>query len=277
MIRTPRKSGRFKRPVDGPKPTGGQLVYEALRQDIIGLRLAPGEPLEELQLCRTYRVSRTPVREALIRLAADDLVALEPNRGAKVESMQFIDVVDHYEAMDIFLPLISYFAAVRRTANDLAVIETRLADFRNAVARKNADAIILANFNLHGAIAAACHNGSLEKAHRRMLVDKLRIAQYDIRASSGAASSLAHRFNRTFQLTGIGLGHRRRQARCRRQGGCRAKRLCPDPGCREPLRQSRAGDKGAAWPVEENCRKPSQVQFSAIGTAGQAYSICNGD
>jgi DNA-binding GntR family transcriptional regulator len=201
MIRTPRKSGRFKRPVDGPKPTGGQLVYEALRQDIIGLRLAPGEPLEELQLCRTYRVSRTPVREALIRLAADDLVALEPNRGAKVASMQFIDVVDHYEAMDIFLPLISYFAAVRRTANDLAVIETRLADFRNAVARKNADAIILANFNLHGAIAAACHNGSLEKAHRRMLVDKLRIAQYDIRASSGAASSLAHRFNRTFQLS----------------------------------------------------------------------------
>jgi DNA-binding GntR family transcriptional regulator len=201
MIRKPRKSGRFKRPVDGPKPTGGQLVYEALRQDIIGLRLAPGEPLEELQLCRTYRVSRTPVREALIRLAADDLVALEPNRGAKVASMQFIDVVDHYEAMDIFLPLISYFAAVRRTANDLVVIKARLTDFRNAVVRKNADAIILANFNLHGAMTAACHNGSLEKAYRRMLVDKLRIAQHDIRASAGADISLARRFNRTFQLS----------------------------------------------------------------------------
>jgi DNA-binding GntR family transcriptional regulator len=201
MTRRPRKNGRSRRPVDGPKPTGGQLVYEALRRDIIGLRLAPGEPLEELQLCRTYRVSRTPVREALIRLAADDLVELEPNRGAKVASMQFIDVVDHYEAMDIFLPLISYFAAVRRTANDLAVIETRLADFRDALARRNADAIILANFSLHGAIATACHNGSLEKAHRRMLVDKLRIAQHDIRASSGADTSMARRFNRTFQLS----------------------------------------------------------------------------
>jgi DNA-binding GntR family transcriptional regulator len=187
--------------VGGPKPTGGQLVYEALRRDIIGLRLAPGEPLEEFQLCRTYRVSRTPVREALIRLAADDLVELEPNRGAKVASMQFIDVVDHYEAMDIFLPLISYFAAVRRTASDLAVIERRLADFRNALAQKNADAIILANFSLHGAIATACHNGSLEKAHRRMLVDKLRIAQHGIRASSGANTSMARRFNRTFQLS----------------------------------------------------------------------------
>ena len=54
-----------------------------------------------MQLCKAYRVSRTPVREALIRLASEDLVELEPNRGAKVASVQFVDVVDHYEAMDI--------------------------------------------------------------------------------------------------------------------------------------------------------------------------------
>jgi DNA-binding GntR family transcriptional regulator len=185
-----------------PKPTGAQVVYEALRRAIISLRLAPGASLEEIQLCRTYRVSRTPVREALIRLASEDLIELEPNRGAKVASLQFIDVVDHYEAMDIFQPLVCHFAAFRRTKDDLAAIESCLIEFRDALTQKNSDAIILANFNLHGAIAAACHNRSLEKAYRRMLVDKLRVAQHGIRASSNAKKGeIAQRFRRTLSIS----------------------------------------------------------------------------
>jgi DNA-binding GntR family transcriptional regulator len=184
-----------------PKPTGAQVVYESLRRAIVSVRLVPGEPLEELQLCKTYRVSRTPVREALIRLASEDLVELEPNRGAKVAALQFVDVVDHYEAMDIFQPVICHFAAVRRTPHDLAAIKNCLDDFRQALARKNTESIILANFNLHGAIAAACHNRSLEKAYRRMLTDKLRIAQQGARASSDAESELARRFRRTFNIS----------------------------------------------------------------------------
>jgi DNA-binding GntR family transcriptional regulator len=185
----------------GPKPTGAQLVYEALRRAIISVRLTPGEPLEELQLCKTYKVSRTPVREALIRLASEDLIELEPNRGAKVAALQFVDVVDHYEAMDIFQPLICHFAAVRRTVHDLTAIKTCIDEFRQALAQKNAEAIILANFNFHGALAAASHNRSLEKAYRRMLTDKLRIAQQGVRASSDAEHELARRFQKTFRIS----------------------------------------------------------------------------
>jgi DNA-binding GntR family transcriptional regulator len=201
-----RKRSRTKdnarpRSATGPKPTGAQVVYEALRRAIISVRLAPGEPLEELQLCKTYKVSRTPVREALIRLASEDLIELEPNRGAKVAALQFVDVVDHYEAMDIFQPLICHFAAVRRTAQDLAAIKTCIDEFRQALAQKNAEAIILANFNFHGALAAASHNRSLEKAYRRMLTDKLRIAQQGVRASSDAEHELARRFQKTFRIS----------------------------------------------------------------------------
>ena len=201
-VRSQRSVGVRSRSVGGPRPTGAQLVYEALRRSIISLRLAPGEPLEELQLCRAYKVSRTPVREALIRLASEDLVELEPNRGAKVASMQFVDVVDHYEAMDIFQPLICHFAAVRRSQDDLATIASCLAEFRKAVAQRGSETIILANFNLHGAIAAACHNRPLERAYRRMLVDKLRVAQHGIRASSNEGSgTIAERFRRTLQIS----------------------------------------------------------------------------
>lgn len=189
------------RSATGPKPTGAQLVYEALRRAIISVRLAPGEPLEELQLCKTYKVSRTPVREALIRLASEDLVELEPNRGAKVAALQFVDVVDHYEAMDIFQPLICHFAAVRRTPNDLDAIKNCVDEFRQAMTKKSTEAIIVTNFNLHAAIAAACHNRSLAKAYRRMLTDKLRIAQQGARASSDTEQELARRFQPTFRIS----------------------------------------------------------------------------
>lgn len=200
--RSKRSVATRSRSVAGSRPTGAQLVYDALRQSIIGLRLAPGESLEELQLCRAYKVSRTPVREALIRLASEDLVELEPNRGAKVASMQFVDVVDHYEAMDIFQPVICHFAAVRRNEDDLAEIEACLGEFRKALYQRDSEAIILANFNLHSAIAAASHNRTLEKAYRRMLVDKLRVAQHGIRASSGEKSgTIARRFRQTFRIS----------------------------------------------------------------------------
>jgi DNA-binding GntR family transcriptional regulator len=201
--RRSQKSVEIKpRSVIGPRPTGARVVYDALRQSIISMRLAPGEPLEELQLCRAYKVSRTPVREALIRLASEDLVELEPNRGAKVASMQFVDVVDHYEAMDIFQPVICHFAAVRRSKDDLADIESCLGEFRKALAQRDSEAIILANFNLHSAIAAACHNRALEKAYRRMLVDKLRVAQHGIRASSDERSgAIAQRFRQTLHIS----------------------------------------------------------------------------
>ena len=182
FVNTPYRDTVSRR-APGPKPrlTGAQLVHAALRQAIIILDIEPGAPLEEEQLCRQFKVSRTPVREALIRLASEGLVDLEPNRSAKVASLQFVDVVDHYEAMDILQPVIWHFAAVRRTAADLDVLKKGLEEFGAAVAGKDAESIIRNNYEVHRSIAAACHNRSLEKAYRQMLVDKLRVAQHAVR------------------------------------------------------------------------------------------------
>jgi DNA-binding GntR family transcriptional regulator len=111
-------------------------------------------------------------------------------------------VVDHYEAMDIFLPVICHFAAVRRTDEDVPEILRRLEPFRRAVARKDGEAMIHANYDLHGAIAMACHNRSLEKAYRKMLVDKLRVGQHGIRGSEQKRdTALAERFGGTLSIS----------------------------------------------------------------------------
>src|SRR5690606_38571535 len=51
--------------------SGVQTVYERLRQSIIDLALPPGSPLDEVSLSAQFQMSRTPIREALVRLAAE--------------------------------------------------------------------------------------------------------------------------------------------------------------------------------------------------------------
>jgi DNA-binding GntR family transcriptional regulator len=181
--------------------TGAQRVYAALRHAIIALEIEPGTPLEEERLCRQHQVSRTPMREALIRLASEGLVELEPNRGARVAALQFVDVVDHYEAMDVFQPVIWHFAAVRRTNSDLVTIRENLAAFRTAIAGGDSEAIVQANYEVHCAIAAACHNRSLEKAYRQMLVDKLRVGQHAVRdLPQSGGPTLSKRFSGALRI-----------------------------------------------------------------------------
>ena len=184
------------------RPTDAHKVYQALRRKLMCLDLAPGCALEEGQICRSFKVSRTPVREALIRLASEGLVELNPNRGARVSPIEFVDVVDHYEAMDIFLPVACHFAAVRRTPGDLGRIKSALAKFRDAVSRMDSSAIIRSNYEFHSAIAASCHNRCIERGYRQMLADKQRLAQHGLPGTTyDKGQALADRFRGTARIS----------------------------------------------------------------------------
>jgi DNA-binding GntR family transcriptional regulator len=156
---------------------GGQWVYESLRELIVSLELAPGDGLEENQLVQRFGVSRTPVREALIRLAAEGLAVLLPNRRAKVAPMNLADIKQHLEALDLLQPAVCHWAAVRRTDNDIEEIERHHLRFQEAAARHDAEGMIEANFDLHVATGKAAHNASIERAFRQVMTDQLRIAR----------------------------------------------------------------------------------------------------
>jgi DNA-binding GntR family transcriptional regulator len=69
-----------------------ESVYEAVREGIISGELRPGAPLVEAQLSADLGISKTPVREALIRLARDGLVVQEPHRRSRVATPTVDDV-----------------------------------------------------------------------------------------------------------------------------------------------------------------------------------------
>jgi len=94
-------------------------VYEEIREAIIDLRLAPGEPLREAAISEQLGVSKTPVREALGRLEQEGLVETASFKGAVVSGYSPRDLEELYE-----LRALLEGAAVR-TAADEASEETR--------------------------------------------------------------------------------------------------------------------------------------------------------
>jgi DNA-binding GntR family transcriptional regulator len=85
-------------------------VYNAMKRDIIRGVHPPGEPLNEKDLAKQYKASRTPVREAALRLQEERLLRIVPNRGYFVSPITLQELTDIYE----------YRAAVECAAAELA-------------------------------------------------------------------------------------------------------------------------------------------------------------
>lgn len=143
---------------------------------IIANEYKAGSDLDEVELVNRFNVSRTPIREALIRLSMEGLVTMAPSRGAKVSNLNFSDITEHLEIMDILTPSICFLAALRRTDQDLDDIMqeiTRLNTAEQDDLRARLDAI----FCLYTALGKATHNESLEHIYRLTIYAKLRIGR----------------------------------------------------------------------------------------------------
>ena len=92
-----------------------QLVYQALRDAIISKRLPPGERVSEASLARQLRVSKTPVREALLRLHAIGLVEADGGRGGRIVRPS-AELIQHtYEVRGALESLAARLAVERAT------------------------------------------------------------------------------------------------------------------------------------------------------------------
>lgn len=88
-------------PPTEPDGTVTDRVYDAIYRAVLEHRLAPGEWLREAEMATEFKVSRTVVRQALQRLAQDQVIELRHNRGARVPLPSLEDAVHVFEARRI--------------------------------------------------------------------------------------------------------------------------------------------------------------------------------
>lgn len=159
------------------RPARGQnadFVYARLRADILSLAIEPGEELDETILSSRFSVSRTPVREALIRLASEKLVVLSRNRRAMVQSLDLAGFPGYLEALDLLQRAVTRLAAERRSETDLAAIQDARTTYEIALDISTSLASVEANLAFHHAVARAAHSPHLADAYHRMLVEGMR-------------------------------------------------------------------------------------------------------
>lgn len=85
--------------------SGVSTVYETLRREIIELTLVPGSPIDEAQLAERFALSRTPIREALVRLAAENLITTLTNRATIVSQIDFLNLSSFFDALTLMYPV----------------------------------------------------------------------------------------------------------------------------------------------------------------------------
>lgn len=127
----------------------GDAVYDALRQRILAGRLPPGARLSVPALAAEFAVSRSPVRDAVIRLVHEGLAQETLNRGAVVAAVDTRELVSLYEARE------ALEAAAARLATEKSTPE--LMDNLNAIFAEHEHAVLEGDFPRHVAMDAAFH------------------------------------------------------------------------------------------------------------------------
>jgi DNA-binding GntR family transcriptional regulator len=152
-------------------------VYQGLRDKILSLDLPPGSSIEEKVIVAAYGVSRTPVREAFVRLAAEGLIELLPNRGARVASLDLVHVQEHLEALELIQRAVSVLAAQRRVDRHLDTLAGLAEEFETARDAREPSEMIRTNWQFHQAIGEACGNRAIADMYESTLTDGLRVAR----------------------------------------------------------------------------------------------------
>lgn len=167
-------------PADNAKPdrkrgSGVRLVYDLLREEILDLALAPGSIVDEVQLADRFGLSRTPIREALVRLAGEGLIVTLPNRSTMVAPIDFANLAAFFDALVLMYRVTTRLAAEHRSDADLARLQAVQTAFAATVHAGDDLAMIAANRDFHATIAEAGRNPYYIGLFSRLLDEGRRI------------------------------------------------------------------------------------------------------
>ena len=161
--------------IERKRGSGVKMVYELLRDQILDLELPPGSVVDEIQLAERFGMSRTPIREALVRLAAEGLIDTLPNRSTMVSNIDFANLHSFFDALSLMYRVTTRLAAEFHQSDDLRSIHAAQDEFVKAAEAGDDLGQISANREFHVAIAEAGRNRYYLGLFTRLLDEGRRI------------------------------------------------------------------------------------------------------
>lgn len=144
--------GQVKKVVEAraPRRTSTDDVYDTIRRKVLDSELTPGSQILEQELAVMLGVSRTPIREALIRLQNEGLVEVIPRHGVRILPMSISDMREIYDVLISLEPRAAELLAIRgASAAELAELKDACKRMKDALKRGDMEDWALADEVFH--------------------------------------------------------------------------------------------------------------------------------
>jgi DNA-binding GntR family transcriptional regulator len=182
------------------RPLSSRL-HDWLRQAILDVRLLPGAPIAESEIAARFGSSRTPVREALLRLAEEDLVEVLPQRGTYVATLSLSRIEEALFVREAIECAVIRQVAARQGRADLARrLEVAIREHAAADAAGDVAAVMAADTQFHrtlveasglpGIWTAVARAREMDQRIRAIAVPELRSGAQAIRAHRAIVAAL---------------------------------------------------------------------------------------
>jgi DNA-binding GntR family transcriptional regulator len=135
-----------------------ERIVPSLRDAIIRGAYRPGERLKEITLCERYKVSRTPIREALNQLESEGFIKFAPGVGATVTSLSLEDVSEIFEMLIILESGAARIAASRINDHEIIKLEEFQFAMERAINGNRVETTIVLNNEFHRLITVCSGN-----------------------------------------------------------------------------------------------------------------------
>jgi DNA-binding GntR family transcriptional regulator len=152
-----------------------EVAYRILKEKIVTLELPPASLLNEGELISELNLGRTPIREALQRLAFENLVVILPRRGTIVADLNTRDLQKIFELRLELESCMVRFAAERATAEQIADMEVLFADADEIIMSRDYHRLIRLDIEAHRLLAQAAQNEFLAEVLERLYTHVLRL------------------------------------------------------------------------------------------------------
>lgn len=175
--------------------TSSERAVATLREMILRGEFRPGARLGEVELAERLGVSRTPVREALTRLAVEGLVEIAPNRGARVASWTLEELKGVFDLRTALEPRITALATANATSADLDELDAlaqEMIDVGQPGEKQDLDALVSLNREFHGRLATLANHPALTSALNRAIQAPIVLRNFHAYDEASLRRSLAH-------------------------------------------------------------------------------------
>ncbi|MBN9265636.1 MAG: hypothetical protein BGN89_11855 [Alphaproteobacteria bacterium 64-6] len=163
-----------EKPISRARTSISDIVV-AIENDIVSGAFTPDQRLDERQLSLRFGVSRTPIREALSRMAASGLVVTRPNQGVFVARLTLAQYLQQFEVMSGLEAMAAELCARRAAPTEKAQIVEIHRKAADAVSASDMGAYVKCNLEFHNAIYKGSQNEFLEREVKSI---RLRLEPY---------------------------------------------------------------------------------------------------